>query len=127
MKAQIHHLHKAIAKVAPIVGISGDIKDHLNVKLHFEGEATPAQIADAQAVIKAFDVTKKYDADPEAFFADLALSSFNDAEYMSIFRAVKIVDTGAKKKYLDNRIALSDSKRAELKKLCDEHCIDLPI
>ncbi len=49
-------LHEAIAAICPIVGVSvGTIGDSSTVRVVFADSATAQQMADAQAVVNAFD------------------------------------------------------------------------
>ena len=128
MSAQIHHLHNAIANVAPINGISGDIRDHKNVKVHFCKEATSEQIEKAKAVINQFDIRKKYDPDVAAFLDELAQCElFSDAEFHGLSRALAISNIEARKKYISKNLAFSDNQKVALARLCNAHCITLPI
>lgn len=49
-------LHEALARVAPIAGVSiGDEADRSTWTIHYDGEATPEQIAAAEAVVRDFN------------------------------------------------------------------------
>lgn len=129
MQAEPHHLHDEIAKVAPITGLSfpDGFKNHKTAVIRFTDEATPNQQHLARKVLEAFDHDKKYDPDEAAFLDGLAqLPDLLDAEFHSIYRAVKILNLDARKKYL-GQLGLSAKNKADVLKLAAEHCITLPL
>jgi hypothetical protein len=126
MPAELHHLHIEIAKVCPIAGISGDMKEHRKVEIQFLDKATEAQKTAAKIALMNFDVNKKYDADPAAFLDEAAQSLFfTDAEFIALTRCLAIVDPAARKSYFKRALSLSDTQSNELKRLCTAHCITL--
>lgn len=128
MPAEIHHLHNAISAVCPIVGICGDIRNHKAVRVDFKQEATDEQKAAARAIVESFDPSRKYEPDAPAFLDALAQDdSFNDFEFHSISRALKINNLEARMKYLSKSLALSEKQKETLSLIAREHCIDLSI
>ena len=128
MTAQEHHVHAAVAKVAPIVGLSfpDGMKNHRTAEIQFLPSATEAQKAAAKQALVSFDPNKKYDPDPAAFLDELARSaSFTDAEFSALQRALAITDGAARKSYIARALHLSDTQSKELGKLCQAHCITL--
>ena len=126
MGCEMHHLHDRIVTVAPIISLNGDIRDLAGIVIHFQPEATEMQRWQAYQFVKAFDTSKNYDPNPEAFLDAVASNDlFTDVQFLVLTRVLRIAD-GAKRKFASAHIAtMTDTQLQQLKALCDEHCVNI--
>jgi hypothetical protein len=54
---ELSDLHNAVAKVCPIISVSGDMKDRTTWLIDFDPLATDIQITEANKVLSTFDPT----------------------------------------------------------------------
>lgn len=128
IRSDLHNLHEAVAAVAPIETVRGDIEHHRKVRIVFAPHATLDQRVAAFKVVDEFDPTRAFYPDLPAFIRDLSESeNFNDAEFSTIHRVANMQNPDAQKKVLMRLTALSDNQVTELKRLAQYHCISLPL